>query len=198
MVKESGMQLFATVALSSSLAVALATSASAQTSGGTFTLDRSSMTSVREYVAAEAVPRQLTLPPNLVVSREYQSIVETMLHQSPTFRRQCVRIAGEPFVSVEVRLARPPWRLDARALTQIRRRDSGFLDAIIEIFPLQDSVELIAHELEHVIEQLDGVDLESRARLRDASVRVLLSHSRAFETVRARKVGLRVGTEVRR
>jgi hypothetical protein len=58
-------------------------------------------------------------------------------------------------------------------------------------------VELIAHELEHVIEQLDQIDLASLAALRDTGVRHAQGEGVVFETARATQVGLKVTREVR-
>jgi hypothetical protein len=196
MVKKPEMQTAVIVALASCFAVVPGTIASGQTGGGTFSLDRSSIGSVREYVADDAAPRQLSIPRNLFVSSAFRRRVEMMLHRSPTFRRQCMRIGGEPLLAVKVDIARPPWRSGIRATTNITRRDSGHLMAHIGIFPLNDTIELIAHELEHVIEQLDEIDLHSRAALPGAGVHAV-ADSHAFETARAKKIGLKVAAEVR-
>ena len=65
----------------------------AQSSGAMLVLDRGSLSSVREYVAADAVPSQLALPPNLIVLPMYRPLIESMLRTSPTFRRQCLRLS---------------------------------------------------------------------------------------------------------
>ncbi len=169
----------------------------AQTSSG-FELARSSFTSVREYVAAEAIPTQLALPPNLVVADAYRPLLESMLRNSPTFRRQCVRIAGEPALTVHLGVTPSTWRSDFRATTRVVRRPNGGLSAHIAIAPLNDLVELIAHEFEHVIEQLDGVDLAALAALPRTGVHAQAGMSDIFETVRATRVGQQVTAEVRR
>jgi hypothetical protein len=53
--------------------------------------------------------------------------------------------------------------------------------------------ELISHELEHVIEQLDGVDLAGIARRAPATV--WLSGRDSFETLRAIRTGQLVAAE---
>jgi len=184
------------VALASHVLIQVASPAWAQSSTTGFILDRTSVTSVREYVAAEAVPRQLSLPANVTISPVYRPLLENMLRQSATFRRQCVRIAGEPRLTVELKIATPPWRSDIRAKTQISRKPSGHLHALIEIYPLNDNVELIAHEIEHVIEQLDDVDLAAQARLPDTGVHSVSADSHVYETARALRVGLKVTEEV--
>src|SRR5687767_10693722 len=95
----------------------LAPPAFAQSTSSALMLDRASISPVREYVAAEAVPTQLTLPPNLSVPAMYRALVELMLRNSPTFRRQCVRLAAETRVVVHLNM-NPPWsRGDIRAQT---------------------------------------------------------------------------------
>ena len=187
----------AIVAAVSYVLILVASPAFAQSDGAKFALDRSSLTSVRHYVATEAVPRTLALPANLIVSPMYRPLIESMLRQSATFRRQCLRIEGEPRVTVNLRIAVSPRRSDVRATTHMTRQPEGHLSALIEIYPINDNVELIAHEFEHVIEQLDEVDLAARARLRDPGVRGLPGDSHVFETSRALKVGLKVTEEVR-
>jgi hypothetical protein len=165
-------------------------------SNGTLTLDRTSFTSVREYVAGEAIPTQIVLPPNLHVSKALEPVVETMLRQSPTFRRQCLRIADEPGLAVHLAPATLTRRSDVRATTRFARKHAGRLRADISIFPLSDRVELIAHEIEHVIEQLDGVDLVSLAKMPGTGVHDLDANAQSFETTRASRVGRQVAGEV--
>jgi hypothetical protein len=72
---------------------------------------------VRVYVPVDARPaRSVTLPPNLNIPDIYRSYVTSMLRLSPTFRRQCVRIANALGLTVVLRqfLTRPPERLRAR------------------------------------------------------------------------------------
>ena len=185
------------VALALLVVVLVGAPAFAQSRGTLFALDRTSLTSVRQYVATEAVPRQLALPANLIVPAMYQPVLEEMLHQSATFRRQCVRIAAEPRLRVELKIGSLPSRSAVRAQTEITRQRSGALRAAIDIFRFNDNVELIAHEIEHIIEQLDEVDLAARARLNDTGVHSLDAASRVFETTRAVRVGLNVTAEVR-
>ena len=168
----------------------------AQTGSG-FEITRTSLTSVHYYVASEAIPRQIEVPANLNVPPMYRPLVDSMLRGSQTFRRQCIRIAAAPMLTV--RLAITQWfaRSDVRATTVLRRSASGHLTATIEISAQQDVEELIAHELEHVIEQLDGVDLQARARKPNSGVSVMSGRTEMFETVRAQRAGLKVVSELR-
>jgi len=167
----------------------------AQSNGTTFALARTSFAPAHEYVAADAVPKQLSLPANLIVQSSYRALVEQMLRGSPAFRRQCLRISGESRLIVQLKLGSPQWRSDFRATTRVTRGGDGRMTAVIEVFPLNDDVELIAHEIEHVIEQLDEVDLASHAANGNTGVRLLAEN--VFETVRARQTGLKVTGEVR-
>src|SRR5688572_32877741 len=166
-------------------------------SNSAFEHARVSLTSVHQYVATEAVPRQLAPPPNLVISTMFRPLVENMLRDSPTFRRQCVRIAAEPELTVHLRFSPPPRRSTHRAKTRFTRDAPGHLTAVIEIGPFEDTQELIAHEFEHVIEQLDGVDLAARAAWPHTGVVPIGHQNTMYETTRAQRVGLKVVSELR-
>jgi hypothetical protein len=164
-------------------------------SGSASTRARVSFTSVHQYVAADAIPRQLAIPPNLVVSEMYRVLIESMLRQSPTFRRQCVRIAAAPSLTVHLEITKPSPGYDVRATTNITRDVNGRLSAAIQIAPLHRVEELIAHEFEHIIEQLDGVDLAAHAAQRHTGVFAIGYRRDIFETMRAKRAGLKVFSE---
>ena len=185
------------LAFASSLFVVHDATTSAQ-SGAAFDLARTSVTSVHAYVASEAIPRHVAAPANIVTSNEFRLLIETMLRQSPTFRRQCLRIGSEPRLTIRLAMAAPPERSDFRASTRLEREPDGRLSAEIRISVPGAIVELIAHELEHVIEQLDGVDLAARAAQHDSGVKALSSAPTAFETIRARRAGQKVASETTR
>jgi hypothetical protein len=165
--------------------------------GSGFELARTSFTSVHQYVAAEAIPTQLASPSNIVVSPMYRQVVEAMLRGSPTFRRQCLRLAAEPALTVILDMNPHEQRSDLRAKTHMTRNAKGHLSAVVQIMPLQDIEELIAHEFEHIIEQLDGVDLAARARLAQTGVTDTGRRGDMFETMRAQRMGLKVASELR-
>jgi hypothetical protein len=158
---------------------------------------RTSFTSVRAYVAADATPAQFSAPANVVMSDTHRALVERMLRRSATFRRQCARIAAERALVVHVSISTPSWRSDFRATTLMRRDGDGTVTAYVTIAPRQDVIELIAHELEHVIEQLDGVDLAQRAAAPHSGVSQQSGTPGIYETLRAKRIGQRVSTEVR-
>lgn len=161
-------------------------------------LDRTAAGVAREYAAAEV--RELAppaLPDNLLVPRVFSGLVESMLRRSPTFARQCQRIAHASHLTVALEFAPARASHTPRARTHIVRR-SGRLMATVVIAQPADAVELIAHEIEHIIEQLDDIDLALKAAVPHSGVHALNSDGPVFETLRAHRVGLRVADEVRR
>jgi hypothetical protein len=167
-------------------------------SSSTFEHARTSFTSVHEYVAREAIPRQVATPANLIVAEAHRPLIESMLRQSPTFRRQCARLAADPNLTVRLNLAAPSRTDSIRATTYFTRQQDGHMVAVIQIGPTQGHIELIAHEFEHVIEQLDQVDLRAHANRSGSGVRMLPGTPGVFETVRATRVGQKVTLEVAR
>jgi hypothetical protein len=117
-----------------------------------------------------------------------------MLERSPMFRRQCLRLAAAPHLAVVVRITHPT-NAAPRARTQIRR-EGGQLSANVEINPYGPFAELLAHELEHIIEQLDGIDLAAKSNVARSGVRLCADGT--FETSRAVRIGTLVALEARR
>ena len=133
------------------------------------------------------------LPSNLTASAVFQPTVERMWRSSPTFRRQSQRLSAAPQLHVNLQLeelARRPSSYHAR--TAMRHQNGVLVSADIRLTRAGDPVELIAHEIEHVIEQLDRVDLQAHA----GSGTVWKRDDGAFETRRAIVVGKRVAGEV--
>jgi hypothetical protein len=150
---------------------------------------------VRPYIAADLPAAQsASLLPAVLNAGALRPIVEAMLRHSPTFRRQCQRLMNPRLLSISLgyELLR-----GARALTEVKPI-KGQLSATVRLGHGDDYVELIAHEIEHVIEQLDGVDLRARADLPGTGVSECgPKTSSSFETVRAIRTGLKVAQEFR-
>ncbi len=163
-------------------------------------LPRSSETAVSAYVAVPDPSHEATpLPWNLIVSEIYRPVVEAMRMRSPTFRRQCARIAAARHLLIEIKPEPPRGAGHPEGFTQIRRYQHGRIFAAVRIPTSFRAPELIAHELEHVLEQLDGVDLRAKASLPSSGVRLCkCSGGTTFETSRAVSMGLRVAREVER
>ncbi|MGH9313763.1 MAG: hypothetical protein ACRD1S_11280, partial [Vicinamibacterales bacterium] len=109
--------------------------------------------------------------------------------------RQCARIAGATRLTVVVSSSPLLGLSGSRAETRVSPMRDGRVQAAVEIRGFREQVELIAHEIEHVIEQLDGVDLSSKAAAPGTGVH-RIDHER-FETNRAILVGVKVAQEVR-
>jgi hypothetical protein len=67
----------------------------------------------------------------------------------------------------------------------------------VTLHPFDNAVEMIAHEFEHIIEQLDEVDLGRKARRARSGVHAIDGAGLVFETKRALHIGLRVVEEFR-
>ena len=157
---------------------------------------RTSLTVMREYVPADLISEHVGIPDNLQTDAGSRVLLASMLEGSPTFRRQCLRLASEPGLVVRIHPFGSSWTRGARALTHLVRGASGGLTAEIYLTRFDDEVELIAHEIEHVIEQLDDVDLSAMAERSDTGVHHTLAAEATFETSRASQTGLRVAREV--
>jgi hypothetical protein len=155
--------------------------------------DHSSRAAARVYAAARAADDDVARAANVSIAQAYRPLVDSMLTRSPTFRRQYARLGRAMHLSVIVRSDMPAGRR-MPALTQISTR-RGAVEALVHIPPSARTIELIAHEFEHIIERLDGVNLRVKARLRASGVRVTADDN-TFETTRAVVTGLRVAREV--
>ena len=162
-----------------------------------FSQSNTASVALREYAADAAGPSgPMDIPPNIIVPPIFRPVIRAMLQRSVTFRRQCLRIANTPDVLITVERVNTarPWM---RAETRMTRTRNGPLLAVVQVTSAGDFAELIGHEFEHIIEQLDGIDLPIRARLASTGVSRGTAED-TYETVRARRVGEIVSAEVRR
>lgn len=136
------------------------------------------------------------LPEPIAIPQLYRSSVIEMLRYSPTFRRQYSRIVRTPDLRVEIASSLLGGGAIDGALTRIVRSDRG-MEAAVQLGPAGDPVLLIAHEFEHILEQLDGVDLPSMATRVATGVHIVPG-SGHYETDRAIAAGRQVADEVRR
>ena len=146
------------------------------------------------FVLSTSISDAVTLPINLRIPDDIRPLLERIWLASPTFRRQCARLAeSSTIVTVYQEL---PWSLTGtNGLTTIER--AGGLAKQASVHLARVNPEVLAHELEHVLEQIDGVDLVG---LVSAGVRG--AHYSAtgvdFETLRASAIGESVAREVGR
>ena len=133
------------------------------------------------------------LPSNLEAAPVFRRVLAAMLHSSPAFRRQCRRVSAGPGLQVSVLVEAPPGRpRSIRARTVLTHQDGLLRSAQVYLEPSVDAAELIAHELEHVLEQLDGIDLGAQA----GNGAVWDSGNGSFETRRAIEAGRQVAREM--
>jgi hypothetical protein len=141
------------------------------------------------------------IPANLLIRDEFmRSLVSRMIHRSPTFRGQLLTIGGTRLMLTRLRNVHRSALGSVLAQTTFGRSAAGYLVADIEIpstrlLPRQN-IEYIAHEIEHVLEQIERLNLPSLARLPHSGVRsVELGNAPSFETNRAKAAGLTVERE---
>jgi hypothetical protein len=131
------------------------------------------------------------LPPNLILSRQEKSLLEKVWRRSPTFRLQCERISQSRWLRVKIGFAQRTAATHQYRARTIMNRRSGI--ARIEIYILPNYVELIGHEFEHILEQLEGVNIPSLAAEDGDQARRHADGT--FETSRALKAGRKVESE---
>jgi len=136
------------------------------------------------------------LPANLYVQKDLRLLLEKMWMRSTTFRRQCERIGQTPGLVVSLRVTpRPGTIRPYRALTQVGKAEDGATIARVRIFNPSSMVELIGHELEHILEHLEGLDLRSPAVQKQLAA--YRTADGFYETQRAIEAGRQVYSEYR-
>jgi hypothetical protein len=128
---------------------------------------------------------------NIRVSYPLRSCVSMMLSRSGTFRRTYDAIARRHDVRVTLALE-PRRNRHTRAVTNVRSFAGGNRVADIRLQTTVDVVELIAHELEHVREQIEGTNL----LLLSVATTEVRRTGKSFETRRGIETGLQVAQEV--
>lgn len=136
------------------------------------------------------------IPENLHVVDDMREVVATLLARSQTLRAQCARIAATPRARIVVEVTGNRLGAQARARATARRYDSGLLTVVIELpaMAIADYAELLAHELEHVIELIENVDLTELMKQRSAGV--TKTSEGLFETTRAQAAGKAAAAEM--
>jgi hypothetical protein len=130
------------------------------------------------------------------ISPVLQPVVQQLLASSPTFRAQVRRIAAAPHVRVVVEPAiGRGGGCCTLARTRFRHFSEGGIRADVEIaFPLgaADYAQLLGHEFEHIVEQIERVDVRRLARDGAGAQEV---GDGLFETRRAALAGRRIAEE---
>lgn len=136
------------------------------------------------------------LPANIRTTADLQRLIAPLLARSPTLRAQCAKIAAAPRTYVSIALSAKPFLSETRARSTARRFLSGLLMVEIEIPPAsRDFAELLAHELEHVTEFIEGINFKALAEAGDGGG-VQCSLGGSFESTRAQQAGRTAAAEI--
>ena len=144
--------------------------------------------------AEQQQPRVFEIPANVRLLHDIELAIQFIYDRSPSFRTQLARIAEAGRLRVTIQID-PLIPSRCRAFTRLQRRGQR-IRAEIHLPPSSDHAELLAHEFEHILEQIEGVDLRSQARVRGSGVSEV--EYAVFETDRAQKAGRTVRAETRR
>jgi hypothetical protein len=149
--------------------------------------------------AQPLAPAATAVPINLQINPVLLPVLRELMAASPAFAAQCARIAEARHVRVVINpVMASSTTSRGTARTAMRRFTSGALVAIVDMpVPLTfvEYAELFGHELEHILEQVDGVDLAALTDARDGATRLA---DGAYETTRARRAGLLIADEIAR
>jgi len=126
----------------------------------------------------------------LVPISSVRSVVERGLERSETIRRQCQELAA---ARAMVLLEWGAFDLQSHARTVMEISD-GVVVARVKLPPIGDNIVLMAHELQHVIEQTRGLDLRAEAKGVGSGVWESFG---GYETQAAVDVSRRVADELR-
>src|SRR5689334_21957403 len=116
------------------------------------------------------------IPFNMHVNPVLVQIVTTLLASSPAFAAQCAQIADARFVRITINpVMSSSTTSRGSARTAMRRFSAGALLAVVDMpvpLTMGEYAELFGHELEHVIEQIEGVDLQAMSDAREGASRL--------------------------
>jgi hypothetical protein len=132
-------------------------------------------------------------PNVMIVHSPLREVIENMWDRSATFRQTCHELAEARAV---VHFKWDAGAGQSRAKTDMQRRD-GVVVAIVSVPTGPDIVELVAHELQHVIENARGLDYKAEADRRGSGVWRTEGRLERYETQAAIDAGRQVAKEVR-
>jgi hypothetical protein len=130
------------------------------------------------------------LPCRLIAQPSVRKVIDEAWDRSETVRRQCEELAAARAVVV-VEWGPSDSQSHARAAMGVQ---GGVVAATVRIPALGDTIVLLAHELQHVIEKTRGVDVETEAKRADSGVWRAFG---GYETQAAIDVTRRVARELR-
>jgi hypothetical protein len=135
-------------------------------------------------------------PDNIVVQPELRAAVAQLWEGSPTFRAQCRKIGEQRRYRVAM-VVEPSLSLNRnfRAQCVLRAYSSGFVVARVMLPNGHRAIsELIPHELEHIVEHIDGIDVKREAS--KSGTGIYDAGGGRIETLRALRVGRQAKQEL--
>jgi hypothetical protein len=132
------------------------------------------------------------LPSNFKVPEKLQPVLEDVARRSPKFRGQLQELRHHPHVRMTVSYGNLSiWHV-VRAESHVEKYEFGAVRIDTRLYTAEDVVDVIAHELEHVCEQMEGIDVRALAHQRGSGVSDVGGH---YETKRAVMAGHQVAEE---
>lgn len=138
---------------------------------------------------AEMPARASPWPCRLIPASTIRPVVERGMERSETMRRQCEELAAAQAVVV---LEWGAMDSQSHARTEMAVR-GGVVVATVKLPPLGDTLVLMAHELQHVIEQTRGLDFPVEAKRAGSGVWLAFG---GYETQAAVDVSRQVAKEL--
>jgi hypothetical protein len=134
--------------------------------------------------------RMPRFPCRLVVKPPLLGVIEDGWERSPTLRRQCDDLAqARAVVSLEWDKPNSQWHARTRMGTH-----DGVVVAYVAVPPVDEAVGYVAHELQHVLERIRGLDFKAESMRPESGV--WRAASGDFETQAAIDAGRQVWKEV--
>ena len=108
---------------------------------------------------------------NVVLGQGVRPLLDDLLKHSPFFEAQWRRVLGARQLALQISFAHPEDVAGGLAATHLSMDAQGLRRAHVRLAAAgRRNAEVLAHELEHVLEFLDGASVPSRARQGDRSV----------------------------
>jgi hypothetical protein len=142
----------------------------------------------------DAEPLPAGVPVRVQLSTDLQRVAARMIERSATFRSQLERLGSACGLAVTAHLDPAIEHRSYRARSVIHRLRTGELVAVVAIGAHGSPVEWLAHEFEHILEQVEGLHLPSLAGRTNGVWRS--GSGEMFETARAIRIGRRVAGEM--
>jgi hypothetical protein len=142
---------------------------------------------------ATAAATPSALPCRVLAQTHLLSLLDESWARSATFRRQCRRLADADAIVLLQGASAGQTNWDGES--RIGVLANGRVLARVRVRRGRESVEVIAHEIEHVLERIDGVHPAFGAASAGSGASVA---GGAYETRRAQQAGHRVAAEVGR